>query len=146
MRIGGGGVDGHRSIPLRTTNLSGEINCFFMRARATKERAQVVSRPSAGRGKNRDMNPYFRRPLAVDGRGRAGRPLPGPSLPGPSLPATSICNSTKVSQEKIVRRLSSVGSGRWVCLKWDSGGAFPLPLSLSLSLSPPFIASNREEN
>ena len=31
-RIGEGGVDGHRSIPLRTTNLSAEINCFFMRA------------------------------------------------------------------------------------------------------------------
>ena len=36
-RIGGGGVDGHRSIAPQTTNLSTEINCFFMRARPQRK-------------------------------------------------------------------------------------------------------------
>ena len=34
---GGGGVDGHRSIAPQTTNLSTEINCFFMRARPQRK-------------------------------------------------------------------------------------------------------------
>ena len=33
----GGGVDGHRSIAPQTTNLSTEINCFFMRARPQRK-------------------------------------------------------------------------------------------------------------
>ena len=44
---GGGGVDGIRQRSLQTTNLSGKINCFFMRA--TKERSEVVSRPFAAK-------------------------------------------------------------------------------------------------
>ena len=46
------------------------------------------------------MNPYFRWPLAA---------APGSPPPSSRLPATSICNSTKVSQEKILRRLGWVG-------------------------------------